>query len=112
REANTQDGVADVPLKVILSLDRPRSWKDSFIGTGLRAYDKTKISTKDDDHDLDRLDEDIMRSLVNSIPAIDLYYQPFAALPQYGYGLDMTTGTAWTFVQEENTLGNRGNDRK
>ncbi|MBA0763310.1 hypothetical protein Gotri_012776, partial [Gossypium trilobum] len=78
REANTQDGVADVPVKVILSLDRPRSWKDNFIGTGLRAYDKTKISTKVDGDDLDLLDEDIMRLSVNSIPVIDLYYQPYS----------------------------------
>ncbi|MBA0554056.1 hypothetical protein Golob_013188, partial [Gossypium lobatum] len=76
-EANTQDGVVDVPVKVILSLDRPRSWKDNFIGTGLRAYDNTIISTKYDGDDLDLLDKDIMRSLVNSISAFDLYYQPY-----------------------------------
>ncbi|MBA0786302.1 hypothetical protein Gotri_027619 [Gossypium trilobum] len=50
--------------------NRPRSWKYHLMATGLRIYDKTEASTKEeDDDDLDLLDEDIVRSSVNDISA-------------------------------------------
>ncbi|MBA0629084.1 hypothetical protein Godav_023696 [Gossypium davidsonii] len=70
-EANPKDGAIDVAMKVVLTPDRPRSWKDRLIGTGLRADDKTEISTKDEDDNLHLLNENIVRSSVNSIPIID-----------------------------------------
>ncbi|MBA0724400.1 hypothetical protein Golax_021091, partial [Gossypium laxum] len=42
------------------------------MGTGLRIDDKTEASSKEeDDDDLDLLDEDIVRSSVNDISAIN-----------------------------------------
>ncbi|MBA0671861.1 hypothetical protein Goklo_029174 [Gossypium klotzschianum] len=59
-------------MEVVLVPDRPRSWKDRLIGTGLRIDDKIETSTKkEDDDNLDLPDEDIVRSLVNGILAID-----------------------------------------
>ncbi|MBA0784544.1 hypothetical protein Gotri_006735, partial [Gossypium trilobum] len=46
-------------------------------GTSLRADDKTEISTKDEDDNLHLLNEDIVRSSVNSIPIIDFSDRPY-----------------------------------
>ncbi|MFQ6643133.1 hypothetical protein Gotur_017314 [Gossypium turneri] len=65
-------GNADVVMEAVLAVKRPRSWKDRLIGTDLRAEDRTETSTKDeDDDDLDLLDEDIVRSSMNGILAIE-----------------------------------------
>ncbi|MBA0739954.1 hypothetical protein Gogos_013179 [Gossypium gossypioides] len=59
-------------MEAALALKGPRSWKDSLIRTGLQAEDRTETSTKDEDgDDLDLLDEDIVRSSMNGILAID-----------------------------------------
>lgn len=59
-------------MEAVLALSRPRSWKDCLIGIGLQANDKIETSTRvEDDDDLDLLDENIVRSLVNGIPTID-----------------------------------------
>ncbi|MBA0767593.1 hypothetical protein Gotri_016461 [Gossypium trilobum] len=63
-------------MEAVLVPDRPRSWKDRLIGTGQRIDDKTEASTnEEDDDDLDLLDEDIVRSSVNGILAIEFSNQ-------------------------------------
>ncbi|PPS17378.1 hypothetical protein GOBAR_AA03207 [Gossypium barbadense] len=67
---NNQEGNADVAMDAVSAPDRPRSWKDRLMGTGLRGDEKAEPSSKEeDDDDLDILDGDIVRSLVNGIPA-------------------------------------------
>ncbi|MFQ6626991.1 hypothetical protein Gotur_005525 [Gossypium turneri] len=56
REASNQVGDTDVVMETIVAPERPRSWKDCLIGTGLRASD-TKGSS------------------VNGIPVIDFFEQ-------------------------------------
>ncbi|KAK5836832.1 hypothetical protein PVK06_012634 [Gossypium arboreum] len=50
-----------------------RSWKDKFLGIKFRASDKVKLgsSSADADEDLEFLEGEIHRSIVNGIPAID-----------------------------------------
>ncbi|KAK5843111.1 hypothetical protein PVK06_005546 [Gossypium arboreum] len=63
---NNQEGNADVAMDAVSAPDRPRSWKDRLMGTGLRGDEKVEPSSKEeDDDDLDILDGDIVRSSVN-----------------------------------------------
>ncbi|MBA0586311.1 hypothetical protein Gorai_017055, partial [Gossypium raimondii] len=59
-------------METNLAPNKPRSWKDCLMGTGLQINDKTETSTRDeDDDDLDLREDDIVRTSVNGIPAIE-----------------------------------------
>ncbi|MBA0798803.1 hypothetical protein Gohar_009361 [Gossypium harknessii] len=69
---NIQERDANVVMETNLAPNKPRSWKDCLIGTGLQINDKTESSTRDeDDDDLDLFEDDIVRTSVNGIPAIE-----------------------------------------
>lgn len=49
-----------------------RSWKDRLLGTGLKTEEMRKVpSLLDEDDDFDLFEEDIFRSQVNGVLAID-----------------------------------------
>ncbi|KAK5802069.1 hypothetical protein PVK06_029650 [Gossypium arboreum] len=65
-----QNRDADVDIETNLTPNKPRSWKDRLTGTGLQIKDKTEEITREkDDDDIDLLEEDIVRTSVNGIPA-------------------------------------------
>ncbi|KAH1107738.1 hypothetical protein J1N35_011506 [Gossypium stocksii] len=69
--AINQEGEADVDMEPSLPADKPRSWKDHLMGIGLRSNDKTETPTKEfEEDDLDLLEGDIKKTIVNGIPAI------------------------------------------
>ncbi|MBA0876246.1 hypothetical protein Goshw_008905, partial [Gossypium schwendimanii] len=65
-------------MEAVLTLAKPRSWKECLVGTRLRVEGKAvTMDSFDDDEDFELLDVDAVRSLVNGIPSINFFERTF-----------------------------------
>lgn len=70
------EGDANIVMEAILALEKPCSWKDCLMGTGLWAEGKaTTIDSLDKKEDFELLDEDIVRSSISGILTINFFEQ-------------------------------------